>query len=99
MKQKTMKLLCLMLAIFSLVALLAACGEKDQQQPAATTDGSNATTKDPENNAPAVDRNGFILDSLPETFDTEMETTKIMYWKDAENTEYEVAELSGSDII
>ena len=98
MKLKTTKLLCLMLALFTLVTLLAACGAEEQQQPASTT-APNGSTQDPTVTAPAVDRNGFILDSLPKEFDTEMEVTKIMYWKDAENTEYDVEALSGSDII
>lgn len=98
MKTNFIRWLCAAMVLLMVIPFAVSCGN-NENPPVETTAGSNGTTKEPTDDAPTTDRNGFILDSLPETFDTEMETTKIMYWKDAENTEYEVAELSGSDII
>lgn len=98
MKKHCLRAMCVLLALFSLLLTLAACGENTTEQPSATT-AQTTGNQDPAQTTPTVDKNGFLLDSLPESFDTKMETTKLLYWKDAENTEYKVDSLSGSDII
>lgn len=87
--QKTIKLLCLLLVGIMMIGMLAACGG-DENTPEDTTDASDDTQPAGDSN---LDENGYLKDSLPESYDFGKEF-KILTWNGQKAWEWvdEIAE-------
>lgn len=95
MEKRSLRMMCLLIAIITLLATVAGCKTDKKNQ----TDTGTAAETDTSASDSLYDEEGFLKDDLPETFDTDLDKVRILYWSDAENKEYSVDSLSGSDII
>ncbi|MGM9641750.1 MAG: ABC transporter substrate-binding protein [Eubacteriales bacterium] len=83
------RLIAMLCALVMLVAAFAACAETGTGN---TTTGG-AETVDPGETGPAThDKDGYLLDDLPENLNYKQETVTILYWIDAERAEFDILE-------
>lgn len=90
------KILALILALFMSVGVLAACGEKKDQQDTATTTAQQGEVTDPitQTESP-YDSEGYLKDDLDPNLSFGDKTINILYWSDVERPEFEVEEVTG----
>ena len=79
------KIIALTLALLMLVALISCAGGDDESITTTTKSGDTTT---PEETSSMYDKNGYILDRLPERLDFKGETIKIFYWSDRHIQEF-----------
>ena len=96
MTQKHLQTISFFLILSMLLIALVGCkGSGDEK----TTDDNSSTTTDNAEAGNLYDSNGFLKDDLPESFENSPEEVSVFYWSDAENKEYKIDSLSGSDIV
>ena len=86
------RLLALLLVCISLLTLFAACDQAPTTEP----------TDDPEDDVAliddAFDANGRLKDNLPKDLNFEGEEVRILYWKDADQPEFEQDTVTGDNV-
>ena len=88
-----------LLLILTVMSLFAACTVTDN--PPVTDDsgkGSGTTTAKPDNIKEGYDKNGYILDRLPETIDQKGEGLSVLYWSDRQYQEFDAEGQTGDDV-
>lgn len=88
-----------LLLILTVMSLFAACTVTDD--PPDTDDsgkGSGTTTAKPDNIKEGYDKNGYILDRLPETIDQKGEELSVLYWSDRQYQEFDAEGQTGDDV-
>lgn len=89
------------LLILTVLSLLAACKptpDTPQGTTASDNKGSATTTAKPGGAKEGYDKNGYILDRLPETIDMKGEELSILYWSDRQYQEFDAAVQTGDDV-
>lgn len=88
------RIIAMLCALVMLVAAFAACAETGSGN--STTD--TAAPVNPEQTGPAThDKDGYLLDDLPEDLNYKQETVTVLYWSDAERAEFEILEEEAKD--
>ena len=103
LKEDIMKLyariIAFLCAMLMLVACFAACAETTD--PEVTTENV-AQTQGPENTEAETerkDKDGYLLDDIPDELDYGKETVTILYWSDAERAEFDIKYEETDNIV
>lgn len=104
--QNTIRLFALLIACLTLIVSLSCCAspnvtnnESDtlaESIPQMTDNGSDDSAAS--SDAPTVDKDGFLLDDIPESVKFPGKEIAILYWSDVENPEF-FAEDANGDIV
>jgi ABC-type oligopeptide transport system substrate-binding subunit len=93
MKQAmSFRLLCLIVAALMVLCVFAACvkgGEGDETESADGAVGDVTTAEETQD--PTVDKNGYILDTIPDSLDYGGKTVTMLTWADVEHEEFVAA--------
>jgi len=107
-----MKTYARIIAMFCALLMITACfaGCANTTDPETSTDpqaavttqapqgGSDVVTEDPD--AGKYDKDGYLIDDLPDEIDYKQEIVSILYWKDVERVEFDVLEEeTGVDMV
>lgn len=89
-----------LLLILIIISLFAACRTDNGDQSDTKDSGNDAgtTTAKPSGTKEGYDKNGYILDRLPETIDQKNEELNILYWSDRQYQEFTAEGQTGDDV-
>ena len=90
---KLMRIIAAVIALVMAAAAFAACATPDTPQQDTTVPSANTTEAAPETENP-YDKNGYLKDKIPEDLKLNTEI-KMLYWSDAEHTEFFVEQETG----
>src|SRR5574344_1635564 len=100
MKQKmSLRLLCLAITALMVICVFTACAKGGEGDETETTDGAagDVTTGD-ETKDPTIDKDGYILDTIPDSLDYGGKSVTILTWADVEHEEFVATEQTGEAV-
>ncbi len=95
----SLRLLCFAVSALMVLCVFAACAKGSEGNEGETTNvaGGDVTTVD-ETKDPTVDKNGYILDTIPDSLDYGGKIVTILTWADVEHEEFVATEQTGEAV-
>jgi len=92
---KSTRSLAAVMAMIMLLATAVACAKQPERENTDTTAASGVSSAE-ETTKSIYDKNGYLLDKLPETLNYGNKKVTVLYWQDAENPEFFVDGENGN---
>lgn len=94
------RMIAAVLLVLMILSLFAAC-TTDTGNPSGTENGGKDTgnsTAKPSDTKEGYDKNGYILDRLPQTIDQKNEELSVLYWSDRQYQEFDAEGQTGESV-